>query len=91
MSKILHETEGGYYITEEQISNLEGKLLTQIEAMGLQGSQESAAKSLIRQEVWDLVPNDNYVWIEKESLKKLELNVVWNGPGAPFLVRKINN
>jgi len=62
------EARGGYYITEEQISKLEGKLLTFIEAMGLEKSQESASKSIVRQEIWSMVPNDSYIWVEEHEV-----------------------
>lgn len=82
----MQKEKGGYYITEDQISNLEGKLLTFIEAMGLEKSQESAAKSIVRQEVWELVPNESYIWVEESDLS--EANVVRKGPGAPFINRE---
>lgn len=40
------------YVHNYQFSGLEGRLLTLIESFGLQKTQEDAAKSLIRREVW---------------------------------------
>ncbi len=61
--------EGGYVIKEAQIKHLEGKLLTHIEAMGLNDSQERAAKSLVSQVVWDLL-EPSYIWIDGNQLKE---------------------
>lgn len=60
------ETSGAYVIREEQLKHLEGRLLTMVEAFGV---TNEAAKSLISQEIWDIV--ENYTWIEEEEIKKL--------------------
>ncbi len=40
-------------ITSEDIGHIEGKFLTLIEMLGLKQAQEDAAKSTVRQIVWD--------------------------------------
>ena len=61
------EPLGAYAIYEFQLSDLEGRLLTQIEAFGLPEKQESAAKSLVRQEVWKMI-SPFYRWVEGKDV-----------------------
>ncbi len=42
-----------YVIWSDDIRSLEGKLLTIVESFGLASGQEGAAKSLVRQAIWD--------------------------------------
>ena len=63
-------SSGGYFIKESQIKYLEGRLLTLIEALGLEKNQVVSLKSLVSQEVWDLL-EPSYTWIEEEDIKKI--------------------
>ena len=45
---------GGYLLKNWNIQNLEGRLLTIIESLGLRESQEGAVKNIIQQEMWKL-------------------------------------
>lgn len=76
--------DGGYVIKEAQIKHLEGVLLTHIEAMGLNDSQERAAKSLISQAVWNLL-EPSYIWIDADILEE---HVVSQNPRRSFVKRK---
>src|SRR5258708_7078469 len=41
------------YVHNYQFSNLEGRMLTLVETLGLPKAQEDAFKSLVRREVWE--------------------------------------
>jgi hypothetical protein len=64
------------------IQNIEGKLLTIVESLGLQTKQEEATKSLVRQAVWDEVYKPYRVWVSQVEVeaahKAQELPQRWN-------------
>lgn len=51
----------GKILQDHRFQYLEGRLLTIIETIGLSQSQETALKSLIRNEVWDTYQNGCYI------------------------------
>jgi hypothetical protein len=55
----LPSTEGppimGFVIWPYEVGDIEGKLLTIVESIGLPESQEKAVKGLVRQALWDIV------------------------------------
>lgn len=53
MSKLPQSTSGYKIISSDSLGNLEGQLLTTIEALGLPELQEKAFKSLVRNSLWD--------------------------------------
>lgn len=58
------------YIRFWAFKNLEGRLLTLVESMGLGDKQEEAVKGYMRREVWDTI-NQGYV-MSKEAQDYLE-------------------
>jgi hypothetical protein len=49
-----------HYIVESfKVKNIEGKLLTIVESIGLPETQEKAVKGLVRQAIWDVIDNVN--------------------------------
>ena len=53
-----------YLVENYEIKQIEGKLLTIVESLGLPSSQEAAAKGLVRQAIWDVIekPYRGYIW-----------------------------
>jgi len=69
---------GGYIIHGYEFTNFEklsGKLLTLIDSIGLQETQNKALKDLIKQEVWGLWedPHRIYKYVMKEDDDGYEL------------------
>lgn len=77
MSKIsspisLQEYDNNPFIFRRwMISNLEGRLLTLVEAFGFENKREEAVKSLIRRELWDWV-KDNLIEIPEDLQTEFE-------------------
>jgi hypothetical protein len=59
---------GGYFIEDDEVRRLEGRLLTIVEAVGLPTKQEEALKGLVRQEVWQVM---NF-WVTSEQITQLK-------------------
>jgi hypothetical protein len=55
------------YLHNYQLSNLEGRLLTLVETLGLPKSQEDAFKSYVRREVWETWDNS---YLIPQSIKE---------------------
>lgn len=68
-------------IFTEEVSRLEGKVLTLVEVTGLQGDQLKSLKSLLRQSVWTLYDR---VWTSLTSYKILEVPV-YPGPFGEYM------
>lgn len=58
----------GYVLFDYQISNLEGKVLTLIESLGLKDTQEKATKDIARDMIYSLYRETMY--ITGESIEK---------------------
>lgn len=56
----------GYY----EVQDIEGKLLTLVESIGLPVKQEEAIKSLVRQSVWNVVERPHRIWLSQEMVEK---------------------
>lgn len=70
----------GSIIRSWQIRDLEGRILTLLETLGLSDKQEDAVKSLARQAVWKIL-EDNYLWISDEQIQRIyEENRPVSGP-----------
>lgn len=70
-----------YAIPTARISNVEGRILTLLEGMGLLPTQERAIKSLIKSELWSLtefpsayrISGVKNMWLRKELVVDAEL------------------
>ena len=73
MNEILSSsgTNVPYIIRNWEIRDMEGKLLTLIETMGLQEKQESAIKGLIRQVIWTMVDSQYRAILPSELEEKV--------------------
>lgn len=65
-NKVASSAAGAYVIRESQLTRLEGRLLTLMEAFGV---NNESAKSIVSQEIWDIV--EDYVWIEDSEINNL--------------------
>ena len=64
--KLEKETVMVHGFNEERFNNFLGRILTIVETLGLSSSQETALKSLVKQEVWALWENP---WSVEEKEK----------------------
>jgi hypothetical protein len=62
-----------YLIDNFEIKQIEGKLLTIVESIGLPDTQEKAVKGLVRQAVWDVVEKPPRQIINEHEGHKLYL------------------
>jgi len=64
----------GYVITNDQVNNLIGRLLTLIETLGLKDKQEKSFKDILKQEIWSTVNNMKLI---DSNLLTLINNFAW--------------
>lgn len=62
----------GYVISRWTVPNLQGKLLTFIESIGLRDTQEKAVKDIISQIIWDTMDEAQYVTGEQHTALRNE-------------------
>lgn len=74
-----HLYEGGYIVTDAQLSYLEGRLLTLVDSWGLKDSQEKAGKDLLRQELWNFLHPCFYVG--RDDVAELHIKYEKEGKG----------
>ncbi|MDE2098534.1 MAG: hypothetical protein KGL39_14870 [Patescibacteria group bacterium] len=61
----------GYVIAQDQISYVQGRLLTLIESFGMKDTQEKAAKDLISQALWEIY--HGAITLDTETHSKLRI------------------
>lgn len=61
----------GYVVSQDQISFVQGRLLTLIESFGMKDTQEKAAKDLVSQELYRLY--EGAITLDGETHTKLRL------------------
>ncbi len=74
----------GRLVSESLFRNIEGVILTVIETIGLQPSQENAVKSLIRQGLWDR-------WYDYPYVDEVEATRLWDKHNASIVSMNTSN
>jgi hypothetical protein len=63
---------GGYVMSGSDVDHLVGRVLTLIETLGLNESQEKAIKDLARQELWAPFNSNVRVYVDDDLLSMIE-------------------
>ena len=68
---IAPSTDNALVLWEYEISDIQGRILTILESLGLPVTQEKAAKDLLRKAVWEGIPTSYRIYLRPHEVQEL--------------------